>query len=59
MTSALRGGGRVGSKTYNSTGRLRDWDIEGGQNPKFLRTLYVNGPLEGEEGGREGGKVLE
>ena len=39
--------GGVGSEADNSTDRLREWDSDkgrGSKNPKFLRTLYVNGP---------------
>ena len=45
MTSALRGEG-VGSKAYNSSDRLHEWDsdkgVRGSKNPKFLQTSFVN-----------------
>ena len=46
-TNDVRGGGGTGSKRDNSADRLREWDSDkgrGSKNPKFLRTLYVNGP---------------
>ena len=50
MTSALRAEG-IGLKADDTTDRLHEWDSdkgEGSKNPKFLRTLYVNGPLKEE-----------